>query len=142
MVVFIILQLILINVSNKLQCYLITDLTKLFWYPIHVEWMVRNGNSISMDVLEDITVVLDFLTWQDNHNICTLSVNVKFILHWCETFQKSFLFYLFIKLLQINLIFSNNVHIPVLWSSCHVKMSKSTVVSSNWNTDHLMLNNK
>jgi len=29
------------------------DLIKLFWYLIYVEGMVRNGNSINMDMIED-----------------------------------------------------------------------------------------
>jgi hypothetical protein len=32
---------------------LVIDTIKLFWYLIHVELTVRNGNSISMNVIED-----------------------------------------------------------------------------------------
>ena len=69
------------------------------------------------------TVVLDFLTLQDKHNIRTLSVNIKFSCTRCETDQENspdarLLFFLFQKLVQINLISADNVCIlstyPVL----------------------------
>jgi hypothetical protein len=39
--------------SNKLQCYLVMNPIKLFWYLIHVEWTVRNGNSISVNITDE-----------------------------------------------------------------------------------------
>ena len=47
------------------------------------------------------------LTLQDKHNICTMSEDINLICTRCETGQKSSLFYLFLKLVQIN-IFSKN----------------------------------
>ena len=50
-----------------------------------------------------------FLTLQDKHKIRTLSLNIKFICTRCETGLKSSLLCLFLKLVQINLIFTDNV---------------------------------
>ena len=64
--------------------------------------MLSNGNSISTDIIEDtiknnlelclfllflenLAVVLGFLTFQDKHNISTLSEDIKFICTYCET---------------------------------------------------------
>ena len=44
---------ILIKGSIILQCYLIMDLIKFSWYLIHLERMVRNGNSVTTDMIED-----------------------------------------------------------------------------------------
>ena len=94
---------------------------------------VRNCNIMSGDVtrghhkkwwewrlfllfLDNFAVALGFLTLQDKHNIRTLSENIKFICQRCDTGLKSLpktrFFYLLIKLVQINIIFSNNV--PIL----------------------------
>jgi hypothetical protein len=40
-------------------------------------------------LLDNLTVVLCFLTLYDKHNIRTLSENIKFICTLCETGQKS-----------------------------------------------------
>ena len=59
-----------------------------------------------------VAVVLDFLTLQDKHNICTLSVNKTFIWNRCETGKKTrrtSFFFLFLKLVEINYIFVDNV---------------------------------
>jgi hypothetical protein len=57
-----------------------------------------------------------FLTLQDKHNIRTLSLNIKFICTRCETGLKSSLFCLFIKIVQINFIFTDNVRILYIYS--------------------------
>ena len=38
------------NRLNKFLCYLVTNITKFYWYLIHVDY----GNSIGADVLENI----------------------------------------------------------------------------------------
>ena len=38
--------------SNKPQCFLVTAIIKLFWYPIYVERTVRNVNSINKIVIQ------------------------------------------------------------------------------------------
>jgi hypothetical protein len=63
---------------------------------------------------------LDFLTLQDKHNICTLLVNILLICAHCvcnspEKLTENSLFYLFLKLVQINLIFTTNVHCIILY---------------------------
>jgi hypothetical protein len=35
------------------QCYLVMNLTYLFWYMLHVEQILRNGNGIRTDLIED-----------------------------------------------------------------------------------------
>ena len=52
---------VLISGSNKLQCYLVMNLIKLFWYLIQVERTVRNGNSISVDVIEQLEDILEMI---------------------------------------------------------------------------------
>ena len=54
------------------------------------------------------------------YNIRTLSLNLKLICNCCETgrqksWPKHSLFYLFLKLVQINFIFSDNVHILYIY---------------------------
>ena len=58
-------------------------------------------------------VVLRFLTMQDKYNISTLWESIKFICTRCETgnLTKDSRFILFLKLAQINYIFSDNVRI-------------------------------
>jgi hypothetical protein len=56
-----------------------------------------------------------FLTLQDKRNIRTLSLNIKFICTRCETGLKSSLFCLFLKLVQINFIFTDNVRILYMY---------------------------
>ena len=52
---------------------------------------------------------------QDKHNIRTLSLNIKFICTRCETGLKSSLFCPFLKLVQINFIFTDNVRILYIY---------------------------
>ena len=59
-------------------------------------------------ISDDLTVVFDFLILQDKHNIRTLSLNIKLI---CTCKQV----YLFLKLVQINFLFSYNVHILYIY---------------------------
>jgi len=42
-----------------------------------------------------VSDILDFLTLQDKHNICTLSVNITFIWNRCETGKKARRIWLF-----------------------------------------------
>jgi hypothetical protein len=93
--------------------------------------MLNNVNSLSAEYTEDIikndgndacfcsfffidnlAVALGFLTLRDKHNIRKLSKNIQFICTCCETGQETkSLFYLFLKFVQINYIFSNNARI-------------------------------
>jgi hypothetical protein len=45
--------LVLMKESINFSFILVIDTIKLYWYLIHVELAVRNGNSISMNVIED-----------------------------------------------------------------------------------------
>ena len=63
-----------------------------------------------------LPISLAFLTLQDKLNTGTLKVKIKFILHKIyeqarKVDKKSLIFYLFLKLVQINYIFSDNVHV-------------------------------
>lgn len=51
------------------------------------------------------------LTMQDKHNTPTLSVKIKFICNHCKICQKTLLFYLILQIIQMNLIFSDNIDI-------------------------------
>jgi hypothetical protein len=68
-----------------------------------------------MLVSDNLAGVLEILILQDKHNIRTLSLNIKINLHSLrnrlQKLAKYSFFYLFLKLLQINYIFSDNVHI-------------------------------
>jgi len=66
--------------------------------------------------LDNMAVVLGFLTLIEKHNMHTLFENIKFICSRSETGLKSSHFYLFLKLLQINFIFSNNVRISSVYT--------------------------
>ena len=61
----------------------------------------------------------DFLTLQDKHKIRTLSLNIKFICTRCENrpekLAKGSLLCLFLKLVQINFIFTDNVRILYIY---------------------------
>ena len=95
----------LIKGSNKLQYDVVMGLIKLFYNLIHVELTVRNRNSISADIIEDIlenvlnvscfcsfqpnlAVVLDFLTSQDKHKIHRLSVIIICYMHAAKRTRK------------------------------------------------------
>ena len=65
-----------------------------------------------------LAVVFDFFTLQDKHNIRTLSVNITFIWNRCETDGKArrrLAFSLFLKLVEINFIFVDNVCILFIY---------------------------
>ena len=104
------------------------DLKKDFWYLILVE---QQKETITVQVLTSrmtplktirktlvsaifrqfVSCFLDFLTWQEKHNICTLSLDIKLICTHCETGEK----YLFLKLVQINLTFFDNVYMYIVY---------------------------
>ena len=86
--------------------YTATDQDIAFVVPDTCRATIRNGNSIGADFSENIIntlleqrlfllllhhldIILDFLTLRDNHNIRTISENVKFIFNRCETRQKT-----------------------------------------------------
>ena len=57
-------------------------------------------------------------TLQDKHNIRTLSLNIKFICTRCfrhEKLAKGSLFCLFLKLVELNIIFTDNVRILYMY---------------------------
>jgi hypothetical protein len=65
-----------------------------------------------------LAVVFDFLTLQDKHNIRTWSVNITFIWNRCETARKArrrLAFFLFLKLVEINFKFVDNVCILFIY---------------------------
>ena len=65
-----------------------------------------------------LAVVFDLFTLQDKHNIRTLSVNITFIWNRCETDGKArrrLAFSLFLKLVEINFIFVDNVCILFIY---------------------------
>ena len=62
-----------------------------------------------------------FLTLQDKHNIRTLSLNIKFVRTRCETGLKSS----FLKLVQINFIFTDNVRILYIYKGTKQRKCKS-----------------
>ena len=68
-----------------------------------------------MLVSDNLAGVLEILILQDKHNIRTLSLNIKINLHSLrnrlQKLAKYSFFYLFLKLVQINYIFSDNVRI-------------------------------
>ena len=91
------------------------DLIKLFWYliPVEQQYQYKHGLHREHDwkllwrrlfhlFSDNLALVLDLLTLKDKHNKHTLSVNIKLYCTLCETGQKSSLFYLFLKLVQIN----------------------------------------
>jgi hypothetical protein len=111
-------------------------LNKAFLVPDSCRATEGNGNSISGDITDDtvekrleqhlfqlfldnLAVVLDFMILQDIHNICTFSLNIKLICTHCE----SSLFCLFLKLIQLNYIFSDDVHILYIY---FVMINKTT----------------
>jgi len=91
---------------------------KAFLVPVSCGATARNGNSISSDVTDDtietirtilgsnifrqFAGVLDFFLLQDKNNIRTLPLNIKLI---CTRYDTGSLFYLFLRLVQINFIF-------------------------------------
>ena len=85
---------------------------KTFLVPDSCRATERNGNSIFS---ENFTGVLDFLIVQDDQNIRKLSLKIKINLHALrnrlEKLTNDSLFYLFLKLVQINFIFAENVRI-------------------------------
>ena len=85
---------------------------KTFLVPDSCRATERNGNSIFS---ENFTGVLDFLIVQDDQNIRNLSLKIKINLqalrNRLEKLTNDSLFYLFLKLVQINFIFAENVRI-------------------------------
>ena len=85
---------------------------KTFLVPDSCRATERNGNSIFS---ENFTGVLDFLIVQDDQNIRKLSLKIKINLqalrNRLEKLTNDSLFYLFLKLVQINFIFAENVRI-------------------------------
>ena len=91
---------------------------KAFLVPDSCGVIARNSNSISSDVTDDtietirtmlvsnifrsFAGVLDFFLLQDKNNIGTLPLNIKLI---CTRYDTGSLFYLFLRLVQINFIF-------------------------------------
>ena len=66
--------------------------------------------------LDNLAVGLNFFfTLQDKHNIRTLLEHIKCICTGCETGQKSNLFYLFLMLVLLNYIFSDNADVYCLY---------------------------
>jgi len=65
----------------------------------------------------NLTVVLDFLTYQDKHHIkvCTVSVELKSICTCCETGQNKLTIGLFLypslMLVHLHFIYDHNIHI-------------------------------
>ena len=78
--------------------------------------------------LDNLAVVLDFMILQDIHNICTFSLNIKLICTHCE----SSLFCLFLKLIQLNYIFPDNMHIYYIYFS---KINKDRHIVIVWQLD-------
>ena len=82
-------------------------------------------NTIRTPLFSDnLAGVLDFLLLQDKHNIPTLSLNIKLICtlrNRLEKLDKGSFFYPFLKLLHINFIFTDNIHIlyiyPLIYAS-------------------------
>jgi len=74
-----------------------------------------------MLVSDNLAGILEILILQDKHNIRTLSLNIKINLHSLrnrlEKLAKYLFFYLFLKLVQINYIFSDNVNVRILYMS-------------------------
>ena len=64
---------------------------------------------------DNLAVVFDFLTVHEKLSICTLQVNIKIICSHCETgnrlnnLTRGSHFFMFLKLIQINFVFSDNV---------------------------------
>ena len=77
-------------------------------------WKTRNDACFCPFCL-NLTSFPTFLTLEDKHNIRTLSLNIKFICTRCETSLKSSLFCLFLKLVQIKFIFTDNVRILYIY---------------------------
>jgi hypothetical protein len=65
-----------------------------------------------------LSVVLDFLILQDKQNVCSLSLNIKLICTRSKTLIEKLamglLFYLLLKLVQINYVFFDNVRILIV----------------------------
>jgi len=74
-----------------------------------------------MLVSDNLAGILEILILQDKHNIRTLLLNIKINLHSLrnrlEKLAKYLFFYLFLKLVQINYIFSDNVNVRILYMS-------------------------
>ena len=93
---------------------------------------------VSALYIDILAVVLIFLTLQDKHNTFFLymyivrnyQINLHSLRNRTEKLNKGLFFYLFLKLVQINYIFSDNVHIYIctvfilLRISCLIKMVK------------------
>jgi len=75
------------------------DIIELFWYLFHVEQTILKGNSITMQIF-----VFYFLSLQNKNNICTLSIK---IILFALTIDSPF--YLFLKLVHIDFIFSDKI---------------------------------
>ena len=50
-----------------------------------------------------------FFKLQGKHNICTLSANITCVNNCCQTGQKSLSFFMFLKVVRMHYIFSDNI---------------------------------
>ena len=78
-----------------------------------------------------LAVVLDFSTLQDKHGIRTLSVNMKIICFCGETSQTISHFYLFLRLVEINYIFTNNERYSVYLITCEMNTLRDILASQH-----------
>jgi hypothetical protein len=75
------------------------------------------------------------LTLQDKHN-----TKIQFICTHCKTCQKTLLFYPFLKLTQMNLIFSDNIHIVYYFCKKFSWSKSCKEVNSDYNSFYVELN--
>ena len=76
--------------SNKPQCFLVTAIIKLFWYPIHVERTVRNvNNKIVIQCREHSRKLLEYY----NACFCT-SVKIASCFGFFFTLQDKYYMYM------------------------------------------------
>ena len=81
--------------------------------------------------IDNLAVVLGFLTLQYKHNMCTLSESTKFICICCKTRQKSSPQALFLNLVQINFVFSYNIRILSIKHDFYMKLILF-IISGPW----------
>jgi hypothetical protein len=111
------------------------DIIKHFWYLIHVERQKEIGMraDVTDDAMKTIRrlllqlltdeLAMDFLMLQDKHNMRTFLFNIKLILHslrdMLEKLASGSIFYLFLKLVQINYKFSDNLRTLYIYRQRH-----------------------
>ena len=99
------------------------------------QYQKRMERRLFLLLLYNLTVAFGFFTLPDKHNICTLSEYIIFICIRYEIKQKNSskvsLFYLFQKLLQINVMLLDNVLASCYRFSCYYRFSDVAINSVN-----------